>query len=53
MSSTKVKMTLTAYFQVDGDGEKAIENAMDKAHIAYGLEAYEYGDFTIEGESNG
>jgi hypothetical protein len=51
MNSTKVKMTLTAYFQVDGDGEKAIENAMNKAHIAYGLEAYEYGDFTIEGES--
>jgi|688.fasta_scaffold1693523_2 hypothetical protein len=52
MSSTKVKMTLTAYFQVEGTGERAIENAMDKAHIAYGLEAYEYGDFIIEGESN-
>jgi hypothetical protein len=53
MSSTEVKMTLTAYFQVEGDGERAIENAMDKAQIAYGLQAYEYGEFTIKGESNG
>jgi hypothetical protein len=51
MSKTEVKMTLTAYFQVEGDGETAIENAMDKAYIAYGLQAYEYGEFTIEEKS--
>jgi hypothetical protein len=53
MNKTEVKMTLTAYFQVEGDGETAIENAMDKAYIAYGSQAYEYGEFTIEEKSVG
>ena len=52
MSSTEVKMVFTANFKVSGDGESAIENAMERARDYYGNEVAEFGEFTIERESD-
>jgi uncharacterized protein YlaI len=49
MSNSEVKLVFTAHFQVNGDGETAIENAIEKARDEYGSEVAEYGEFTITG----
>jgi len=53
MSNSEVKLVFTAHFQVNGEGESAIENAIEKAREYYGNDVAEYGEFTIERESNG
>ena len=52
MSSTEVKLVFTAHFKVSGDGELAIENAMERARDYYGNEVAEFSEFTIERESD-
>ena len=49
MSNSEVKLVFTAHFQVNGDGETAIENAIERARVEYGSEVAEYGEFTITG----
>jgi len=38
MNSSEVKLVFTAHFQVKGEGESAIENAIEKARDEYGSE---------------
>ncbi len=49
MNSSEVKLVFTAHFQVKGEGESAIENAIEKARDEYGSEVAEYGEFTVTG----
>ena len=53
MSSTEVKLVYTAHFKVSGDSESAIENAIERARDYYGNDVADFGEFTIERESNG
>ena len=52
MSSNEVKLVFTAHFKVSGDGELAIENAIEKARVEYGNEVADYGSFTLEREND-
>jgi hypothetical protein len=49
MNNSEVKLVFTAHLQVAGEGETAIENAIEKARDEYGSEVAEYGEFTITG----
>ena len=53
MSNSEVKLVFTAHFKVNGDGETAIENAIERARDYYGNEVAEFGEFTIEREGEG